>query len=158
MIDSDICGFTLLLDKATVLALNGREHYAMNSKSSFKNLTFLIGLSWLLYGALTYGYPDWDVGVSLLMATATYFTADKVVMAIRNRQWRRWPMMLFYTWFAVDGSYVGYWFCRDRHVLLMMRDAQWPTSLCLFLICGVIWSINLPAVHQQFRKLIVRAR
>lgn len=105
-----------------------------------KNLTFLLGLSWLLYGALTYGYPDWDVGVSLVMALATYFTADKVVIAIRNQEWRRWPMMLFYTWFAVDGTYIFYWFCKDRHVLLTMHDGQWPMSLCLFLLCGIIWT------------------
>ena len=105
-----------------------------------KNITFLIGLSWLIYGALNYGYPDWDIGVSLLMATATYFTADKVVMAIRKREWHRWPTMLFYTWFAVDGTYLWYWTFKDRVVLLAMRDAQWQFSLCLFLLCGVIWT------------------
>ncbi len=118
----------------------------MNSKSSFKNLTFLIGLSWLLYGALTYGYPDWDVGVSLLMATATYFTADKVVMAIRTLDWKAWPRMLVFTWFAVDGSYTVYWFCRNRNTLLAMQDAQWPVSLCLFLLCGVIWTVDIGAI------------
>ena len=106
----------------------------------FKNVTFLIGLSWLIYGALTYGYPDWDVGVSLIMAFATYFTADKVVMAIRNLEWRRWPLMLFYTWFAVDGTYLCYWIVKDRVILLQMRDSQWPFSLCLFLLMGVVWS------------------
>ncbi len=146
MIYCGISGFTLLLDNATNLALNGREHYAMNSKSSFKNLTFLIGLSWLLYGALTYGYPDWDVGVSLLMATATYFTADKVVMAIRTLDWKAWPRMLVFTWFAVDGSYTVYWFCRNRNTLLAMQDAQWPVSLCLFLLCGVIWTVDIGAI------------
>ena len=140
MIYCGISGFTLLLDNATNLALNGREHYAMNSKSSFKNLTFLIGLSWLLYGALTYGYPDWDIGVSLLMATATYFTADKVVRSIRFGLWRTWPLMLFYTWFAVDGTYLIYWTIKDRVILLQMRDSQWPFSLCLFLLLGVVWS------------------
>lgn len=106
----------------------------------FKNFTFLIGLSWLIYGALNYGYPDWDVGVSLVMALATYFTADKVVLAIRNLEWRRWPLMLFYTWFAVDGTYLIYWTIKDRVILLQMRDSQWPFSLCLFLLLGVIWS------------------
>ena len=105
-----------------------------------KNLTFLIGLSWLLYGALTYGYPDWDIGVSLLMATATYFTADKVVRSIRFGLWRTWPLMLFYTWFAVDGTYLIYWTIKDRVILLQMRDSQWPFSLCLFLLLGVVWS------------------
>lgn len=30
--------------------------------------TFILGLSWLFWGALTFDYPDWDVKLSLLMA------------------------------------------------------------------------------------------
>jgi membrane-bound metal-dependent hydrolase YbcI (DUF457 family) len=127
-----------------------------SSRLATKNITFAVGLSWLIYGALNFDYPDWDIGISLVMAIATYFTADKVVNAIRKREWRRWPMMLFYTWFAVDGSYVAYWFCKNRHVLLLMRDAQWPTSLCLFLLCGIIWTTDWDwsVLHQRCRNFL----
>ena len=109
-----------------------------------KNVTFAIGLSWLIYGALNFGYPDWEIGVSLVMAGTTYFTADKVVRSIRYGQWRTWPLMIVYTWFSVDFSYVMYWYCKDRTVLLQMREGQWPMSLCLFLLCGIIWTTSNP--------------
>ncbi len=117
---------------------------------TIKNITFAIGLTWLIYGALNFGYPDWDIGVSIVMAGTTYFTADKVVGAMRNLQWYRWKMMLFLTWFAVDGSYFLYWFFKNRSVLLQMREGQWPMSLRLFLLCGIIWTLT-PADLRQFR-------
>jgi len=33
----------------------------------WKNLTFLIGLGWLLYGAKHFSYLDWDVPISFLI-------------------------------------------------------------------------------------------
>lgn len=115
---------------------------------TFKNTTFAIGLSWLLYGATTFDYLDWDIGVSLVMAFSTYFTADKVIARLRSMDWRKLPVAALYTWFAVDGSYTIYWFCVDRSVLLAMRDGQWLTSLCLFLLCGMIWSVHLKDLRQ----------
>lgn len=76
----------------------------MNS-TVLKNTTFTIGLAWLLYGALAFGYPDWDIGVSLVMAGSTYFCAEWVVTAIVTRQHRRWPIAALATWWCVDGSY-----------------------------------------------------
>ena len=40
-----------------------------------KNLTFAIGLAWLLWGTLTYHLLDWDVPVSLIMAAFTHASA-----------------------------------------------------------------------------------
>ena len=114
----------------------------------FKNITFLIGLAWLLYGATTFSYLDWDVGVSLVMAFSTYFTADKVIDRLRSLDLSKYPVAMLYTWFSVDGSYTIYWFCVDRSVLLAMRDGQWLTSLCLFLLCGMIWSVHLQDLRQ----------
>lgn len=39
---------------------------------SWKLSSFAIGMAWLLFGALTYGISDWDVGISLLMGGLTY--------------------------------------------------------------------------------------
>lgn len=115
---------------------------------TLKNITFLIGLAWLLYGATTFSYLDWDVGVSLVMAFSTYFTADKAIDRLRSLDLSKYPVAILYTWFAVDGSYTIYWFCVDRSVLLAMRDGQWLTSLCLFLLCGMIWSVHLQDLRQ----------
>jgi hypothetical protein len=49
---------------------------SMPTQVQWKNGTFAIGLGWLLWGALFLDYPDWDIGLSLLMAASTYVTAD----------------------------------------------------------------------------------
>lgn len=108
----------------------------MDSKLIVKNFTFLCGMTFLIYGALNFGIQDWDVGVSLVMAGFTYFTADWVVGVLRRSEYRRYPLALFLTWFAVDGSYVAYWTFVNESVI--MRWQFWP-SLMMFLLCGVIW-------------------
>ncbi len=113
---------------------------------NLKNITFAIGLSWLIYGALYFQYPDWDIPVSLLMAALTYMSADWVMMAIRMRNYRRWPLALFFIWLSVDGVYWAYWHMTDPSV--MIRDGQWPMSLCLYLLCGILWTADLPALRR----------
>ena len=107
-----------------------------------KTVTFLIGLIVLLVGATLHLAIDWDIGVTLVMCTATYFTADYSVKSFRNLDWREIPGAIFWTWFSVDGVYTIYWFCRDREVLMLMRDVNWPVSLCLYLAAGTIWSLD----------------
>jgi hypothetical protein len=109
-----------------------------------KPITFTIGLAWLLWGALTFGYPDWDVKLSLLMACSTYLCADWVWSALRHRRYVRWPLAALATWWCVDGSYWLYWSLVDPSV--MIREGQWAMSLCLFLLCGAFWSIDAKAL------------
>lgn len=128
----------------------------MDSKHIVKNVTFSLGLAFLLLGALTFHIQDWDVGVSLVMAFCTYCTADWVVEALRRSEYRKWPLALFFVWFAVDGSYTAYWMLVDESV--MLRGAQWMPSLCMYLLCGVIWSA-LPTpreVHALWRSIVAR--
>ena len=61
----------------------------MDSKQTFKNITFAFGLAFLLYGALMFDIQDWDIGVSLVMAGVTYCTADWVVGVLRRSEYRR---------------------------------------------------------------------
>lgn len=110
----------------------------MDSRFVIKNTTFAVGLAFLLYGALSFGIQDWDVGVSLVMAACTYATADWVVNVLRRREYRRYPLALFFTWFAVDGSYFAYWQIVNPDA--MLRGVQWLPSLMMYLLCGVIWS------------------
>lgn len=102
-----------------------------------KLLTFLAGLGWLLYGALFFDYPDWDVGVSLLMAGSTYLCAAWCWRAWVQLQWRLWPAAFLAAWWCVDGSYWAYWSLVNPAV--MIREGQWAMSLCLFLLCGFVW-------------------
>ena len=106
-----------------------------------KNFTFLIGLSWLIYGALFFGYPDWDIGVSLVMAGFTYFAAQGVWQVLRSPldcNYQEWLGAMVSTWWCVDGSYTAYWSIVNPAV--MIREGQWPMSLCLFLLAGFVWS------------------
>lgn len=117
----------------------------------WKLFTLDIGLGLLLVGAFWHGAPDWDVGISLLMAIVAYATAPIAIRILRDRQWRRLPLAAFLIWFGVDGSYAAYWFLVDPWALAQMRSGQWSTSLCLYLLCGLIW------MHQgDLKSLLIR--
>jgi hypothetical protein len=121
----------------------------MPTMAQWKNGTFAIGLGWLLWGAMFLEYPDWDIGLSLLMAASTYLTADWAVSAITEKRYSRWPLAILAAWWCVDGSYWLYWSVVRPEV--MIREGQWLMSLCLFLLCGFIWQINPREVHAQLR-------
>lgn len=102
----------------------------------WKLATLAAALSWLLFGALTYGIQDWDVGVSLIMAGLTYVSAPWCVRAIMNRRWSLIAGVIILSWFAIDGSYVLWHTLAGNQ---MIRDANFPASAALFWLCGFIW-------------------
>lgn len=104
----------------------------------WKNTTFLIGLAWLIYGAMYFRYPDWDIPVSLLMAGFTYWSADKFVLAIRKKDPMRVLLWSTAAWWSIDGVYWIYWTIVDSSAA--MRAGQWPMSACLYLLCGMTWT------------------
>jgi hypothetical protein len=109
--------------------------------NSLNLLTFAIGLSMLIYGAVAYRLPDWDIGVSLLMATLTYLSAPwviSVISKIRYISTSKLLLAIFFTWLSVDGCYWAYWTIVDTNALVM-REHQYLTSLCLYLMCGMFW-------------------
>ena len=71
--------------------------------------TFGIGLGLLLYGAWYLDYPNWDTGVSLVMAFTTLATAEWSTSVVWERRWRWIPLVVFLTWLSVDGVYWAYW-------------------------------------------------
>ena len=127
------------LNTAKTFAEQTGLHLLENCEMTFKNITFALGLTWLVYGGLTYHIIDWDVPVSLIMAGFTYASADWVVDVVWRRQYRQWPMAAFLTWVSVAGSYNAYWILTGHRERLV--PDQWLASLCLFLLCGVIWSV-----------------
>ncbi len=114
----------------------------------WKLVTFSMGLGLLLVGSVVFPYSDWDIGVSIVMATFSYLKAPITVRTIMRRNWRKLPEAAFWTWFTVDGCYVIYHTTVGNE---MLRAAQWPTSLCLYFLCGLIWLHDGP-----FRELLVR--
>lgn len=105
----------------------------------WKLITLGIGITLLIIGSFHYNAPDWDIPISFIMAILAYLTAPWGLRVILERRWRLWPVMLFFTWFTVDGCYAIYWHFQDPAALEMMRDANFPASLSLYGICGVVW-------------------
>jgi hypothetical protein len=93
----------------------------------------------LILGAFYYDAPDWDVPISFIMATLAYLTAPWSLRVIIERRWRHWPLMLFLTWFTVDGCYAIYWYFVNPQALALMRDANFLASLSLYGMCGLLW-------------------
>src|SRR5512137_1352468 len=86
--------------------------YLLELRRPWKLATFVMGMLWLLYGAVCYGICDWDIGVSFIMGGLTYVFAPWSVItvydSIRSRP-RFWPLRLLAAFIpamlAVDWSY-----------------------------------------------------
>ena len=105
----------------------------------WKLATLAIGVALLIAGSFYEEAPDWDIAISLIMAFFAYLTAPWSLRVIVERRWRSWPAMLFATWFTVDGCYWIYWSIKNPAALDFMRSANWPASLCLYAMCGLVW-------------------
>lgn len=105
----------------------------------WKLFSLAIGISLLIAGSFYYQSIDWDINISLIMAFITYLTSAWSMRVIVKRQWRKFPLMLFWTWFSVDGCYWLYWYFKNPIALELMRDVNFLASLCLYWICGLIW-------------------
>ena len=120
------------------------------SKLLFKNVTFAMGLAWLLLGALTYGIKDWDVGVSLVMAGYTYITGEWVINSLLSKKPLRLIGAFLATFVGVQGSYVFYWSVIGKPE--NMVEGQWIPSLCLYLLISIVW-VFYPKLLEVLGKL-----
>lgn len=105
----------------------------------WKLLTLALGIAMLILGSFYYPAPDWDIPISFIMAILAYLTAPWSMRVLLERRWRDWPLMLFLTWFTVDGCYAIYWHFRNPLALALMRDVNFPASLALYAACGLLW-------------------
>jgi hypothetical protein len=123
----------------------------------WKLATFAIGLGLLIAGAEFYHYSDWDIGVSVVMAVLTYLTAPWSMRVLWERRWKRLPLAAFYGWLSVDGCY---WAWHTFAGNDMLRAEQWPTSLCLWLICGLLWlpQMDLISIGRLIRHGVQKTR
>lgn len=108
-------------------------------KRPWKLFTLFIGLSLLIGGSFYYKAPDWDIPISFIMAISAYLTASWSMHVVVERRWKQFPLMLFYTWFTVDGCYWLYWHFENPQALELMREANFLASLSLYGICGLVW-------------------
>lgn len=104
--------------------------------------TLAIGILLLIWGSYYYPAPDWDIAISLVMASFAYLSAGWSMHVMVERRWRDFPLMIFATWWTVDGCYSLYWYLKNPAVLDYMREANAPASLSLYWICGLVWFWN----------------
>jgi hypothetical protein len=105
----------------------------------WKLVTLFIGLSLLIAGSFYYNAPDWDIPICFIMAGFAYLTAPWSLRVILEKRWRHFPLMLFYTWFTVDGCYTIYWYFKNPMALELMRDVNFLASLSLYGMCALVW-------------------
>lgn len=104
----------------------------------WKLATLVLGIVLLLVCSVVTPAPDWDVGISFIMAILTYLTAPCFIHAVRRVEWRKWPMALFAAWFSIDGCYWIYWSLVAPEALFM-RPANAFASTFLYLLMGMVW-------------------
>lgn len=118
------------------------DHFKTELLRPWKLTTLATGIALLIWGSFYFRAPDWDIPISLIMATLAYITAPWSLRVVIERRWKMWPHMLFYTWFTVDGCYALYWHFKNPQALEMMRVANFSASLVLYGMCGVLWLYN----------------
>jgi hypothetical protein len=116
-------------------------NFGMAFLSPWNLATLAIGLALLVWGSFYYQAPDWDIPISIIMAGFAYMFSAWSLQALVYRQWRKLPLVLLATWWTVEGCYALYWHFKNPVALELMRDANWPASLALYLACGLVWSM-----------------
>jgi hypothetical protein len=126
----------------------------------WKPFSLAVGLGLLVVGSFYYEAIDWDIPISLIMGLLAYFTAPWSMLMMLERRWKHWPAMIFATWFTVDGCYWLDWTAVNPVAVEMMRDANWPASLSLYWICGVVWlwRSSLAELLAETRRAFSRSR
>lgn len=103
----------------------------------WKLVTLALGINVLIYGAKMEQSPDWDIGISVLMAVLTYLTAPWSLRVLLERRWKWIPLAAFWAWLTVDGVY----WLWNFHLADIdgWREVNAPASLSLYGICAVLW-------------------
>ncbi|HEY6094871.1 MAG TPA: hypothetical protein VIU93_07955 [Gallionellaceae bacterium] len=105
----------------------------------WKLTTLAIGIALLIAGSFYYQAPDWDIPISFIMTILAYLTAPWSLRVLLERRWCQLPLAIAYTYITVDGCYALYWYFKDPAALEAMRAANFPASLSLYGICGLLW-------------------
>lgn len=115
----------------------------------WKLVTLALGIALLIFGAWYESLPDWDAGLSILMAVLTYLTAPYVCRSIVTLDWRKWPPAALLAWVTIDGSYVMY--CEAMHYVYV-REANIWASIPLYFMPGIVWMWD-GSVREFFRSI-----
>lgn len=103
----------------------------------WKLIAFIGGLLVLIAGSRLTPAPDWDIPVSIIMATATYIFHP---YALRFKNFDEVMGSIAAMYLSVDGFYAIYWAIENPLVLQLMRSANAPASACLYLVAVLYWN------------------
>jgi hypothetical protein len=109
----------------------------------WKVITFCLGLGWLLYGAVTYGISDWDIGISVIMAGLTYLCAPWSVHLIESAMKSPRMWLLYGVLAAIPALFTVDWVYCLYHQTMGNQMARWDNfkvSIILYFICGIVWN------------------
>ncbi|HOE43889.1 MAG TPA: hypothetical protein PLB25_20005 [Rhodoferax sp.] len=99
-------------------------------------------------------FPDWGLGISLVMTVTTLATAQWSVSVLRQRRWHGLALAAFWIWLSVHGIHWAHWSIVRPQI--MIREGQWLAPPCLYALCGVIWYRLVPMLadlHGRWQKL-----
>lgn len=109
----------------------------------WKLITFSLGMMFLFYGALFFNYPDWDIGVSIIMGSLTYLLSPLSIsffiksIKYKEKNWFLVVLLCIVTeLFVVDWSYMAW------HTLMKnetIREGNFITSSFMYIAMGFFW-------------------
>lgn len=109
----------------------------------WKLFSLACGIGLLLIGSVVEKAMDWDFPICFIMAISTYMfapiTTRTLFYAHFRKNWKYWLIAIVGLWLSVDGVYWAYWSLKNPQAVALMRSANFPASLCLYLLCGFIW-------------------
>ncbi len=133
-------------------------HWPCEFLRPWKLVILALGIGLLLIGSVLMPAPDWDVGISFIMAILTYLTAPWLIHVVRRLDWKRLPLALFLAWFSIDGCYWLYWSIVNPDALFM-RPANAFASTFIYLLMGMVWmySDSLQQLWSETRRAVGEA-
>lgn len=124
----------------------------------WKLATLAAGMLWLIAGSYITEFPDWDIGICLVMGITTYLAHP---WALRFKTLSQAVLSVILCVACVDLFYAIYWQIKNPYVLQLMRSAQWPLSLCYYLTAVVIWNYGeqfISSSSSLLRRLLLLRR
>jgi hypothetical protein len=133
------------------------EAYIKDILQPWKLLVFVFGMLFLLYGAHSLSYVDWDYGICFAMGIPTYLTAGWVMRVILDRKLQLLPVALVLLWVSADLSYVIYWGLKSPATLEALRWASFAASVPMYMALGLVL-IPVGSLRQVLQNIRQRTK
>jgi hypothetical protein len=121
----------------------GIKSYLKELIRPWKLISLIGGIISLILGSYIVKLPDWDIGLSIMMALLAYtFSSWSLALLLSSFYLNRNKIIsiiffLFFCWLTVDGSYVIY---NEIKGSMYFRLPNALASSLLYFICAGIWT------------------